>query len=274
MSRIQNLGRHSRYGLAVAACVALSSAAGSAATAGSNALGEEQADLFLEQKVLGPLAIEPATGDFDTNIFVTTAGGCPRGTNTLTRLYGPKLSVDGENVIGNSEVIEFGSPPADRMRVPLTINLAEVARRQLKSVTLQGTYTLDFNCQTPLPVSLDELYGRYVGKLLIKDGRYTALTTVSDLPKEPRPKAGNDAIDLLERVGPPAPEDPRLLDPTAAKEAAGAQETTQLTTSEAAEGGGSASTALIVMAGVLAAGLGGFAVHLRRSRTYARRGSQ
>ncbi|MGQ0626215.1 MAG: hypothetical protein ACT4PP_16410 [Sporichthyaceae bacterium] len=254
--------RHSRrcqvHFRAAAGLLTLAVAAGAPAAAGT----AEQPDLFLKQKVLGPLGIEPVSGDFDTNIFVTTAGGCPRGTNTLTRLYGPKLSVDGENVIGNSEVLEFGSPPADRMRVPLTINLAEVARRQVPSVILDGTYTLNFNCQTPLPVTLKELYGRYVGTLVIKDGRYTARTTISDLPKVPKPKAGSDALEAFARSGPAPAEDPQLV-----LEGSPPQAST-LASSQTGEDRGITRATILVAAGVLAAGLGAFAVYRRRPRPH------
>ena len=72
-------------------------------------------DAFADMPVLGALAISPTTGDVETPLTLTTAGGCPRGTNSITRVYGKGFPEDGENVIGNTEVIQFGSPPGDRM---------------------------------------------------------------------------------------------------------------------------------------------------------------
>jgi len=148
-------------------------------------------------RVLGPLAISPHTGNLDTYLTVTTAGGCPGGTNIILRAYGKGFPEGGENVIGNTEVAEYAFPTVDRMKAPLTITLEEARRKQPPGTKLSGVYTLKMDCQEPFPSTYTMVYGLYQGKLRIApDGTYTALTTEKDLPKEPTPKAGKAAVEL------------------------------------------------------------------------------
>lgn len=152
------------------------------------------------EAILGPLAIEPASGNLLTYMKVTTAGGCPGGTNSITRVFGKGFPPGGENVIGNTEVIDFGNPAANRMVAPLTITIEEARLKMPPGTTLEGVYELKLNCQEPLPFEYDQLYGLYVGKLRIAaDGTYTALTTAADLPATPAPKTGAAALALSSR---------------------------------------------------------------------------
>jgi hypothetical protein len=201
------------------AAAAVSMAAGAALPAAADA------DPFLAMPVLGVLAIEPTTGDLETPITFTTAGGCPHGTNSITRVYGDGFPAEGENVIGNTEVYAFGSPPNDRMTAPMTITLAEAVRRQADKVDLNGTYTFRFSCQDALPPGAGGLYGAYVGEMTIADGTFTATTTSADLPSDPTPKAGKDALEAQIPKSDPSLRDPEQLDEQgrAAREAAAAE---------------------------------------------------
>lgn len=160
----------------------------------------------LQDLVLGAMAIEPVTGDLESNIVFTTAGGCPYGSNSVTRIYGPKLPGDGQNVIGNTGLYGFGSPPADRMVAPMTITLQEVVERQEKPVELAGKYRVRMQCQLEFPDTIFENFGVYEGFLEIRDGKYTALTTRKNLPATPSPRTGQDAYagyEASKRVPPP-----------------------------------------------------------------------
>lgn len=157
------------------------------------------------EKVLGPLAVQPLSGDLFTYMKVTTAGGCPNGTNTITRIFGSGFPKYGENVIGNSAFTDFPSLDLDRMTMPLTITLDEALRRQPKGTKLKGVYELRVNCQEIMPESYDQIYGVYVGRIRIKaDGTYFSLTAAKDLPKAPSPAAGAAARGLLTKPVPDA----------------------------------------------------------------------
>ena len=43
-----------------------------------------------------PSAIEPVTGDIYTYLKITTAGGCPGGTNSVTRVFAEGFPLYGE----------------------------------------------------------------------------------------------------------------------------------------------------------------------------------
>ena len=144
----------------------------------------------LQDVVLGPMAIEPAEGSSQTYMKVTASGACPRGTNTVTRIYGPKLPAEGQNMIGNNYIYDFGVPPGSRMTSPLTITLQEVVERQATPVTLDGVYRIWMQCQNADMDDFSINFGVFEAKLRIKNGAYTALTTGADLPAKPSPKIG------------------------------------------------------------------------------------
>ena len=229
------------------------------------------ADPFADQQVLGPLAIEPATGDLETYMTLTSGGGCPHGTNSITRIYGEGFPADGENVIGNTEVVELSGANPDRMSMPVMINLAEAVRRQAKPVTLSGGYTFKLDCQPPLPTKIEELYGVYVGKMTVTDGRYTAITTPADLPDPPSPKMGAEALAAPPMASPPpgAPDVDALAaaakerEEESAKAAADKVTADKVAAGSAASGGGDLLP-LAVGAGILVAGLGGVVAYVRR----------
>lgn len=190
----------------VAAALVLLPVAGTAASASGgvstpdNPLRSSEAQT-LKLPTIGKLAVEPPTGRLDSYPTVTTAGGCPKGIATLTKIFGPGFQADGENVIGNTETWEFGSPPADRMVAPFTITLQEAADRQklyrnLPVPTLDGVYQIVMTCRDPLPeyTGAEYMFANYIGKVRISGQTYTSLTTVADLPKVPRPKAGQEAL--------------------------------------------------------------------------------
>jgi hypothetical protein len=183
----------------------LLSAAGLTAVHGQAAAEE----VVPPDKVLGKLAIAPLTGNLETPITVTTAGGCPEGTNSITRVFGKGFPYYGENVVGNSDITSLAaSGSADRMVVPWVITLEEARLKQPPGTKLEGEYVVKLNCQEPLPASYDEIYGVFVGRLEIdKSGRFTALTTASDLPAKPRPLAGAAARGLAAKQPLPDPED-------------------------------------------------------------------
>lgn len=249
-----------RLSRTVGLAVLVAGAAGGPATGAAASGGASDPP---KEKVLGPLAIAPPTGDLFTYLTVTTAGGCPGGTNTITRVFGPGFPAGGENVIGNSEVIEFGSPPADRMVAPVTITLEEARLKQPAGTVLDGEYKLKLNCQEPLPSRYDQLYGLYVGSLRITpDGKYSALTTADDLPAKPRPTTGPAARALAERP----PVDMELAAEAraqaAAADAAAAQAAAQASPVRANSGG--AVIPLLVAGSIIVAT--GAAVGLARRR--------
>lgn len=223
------------------------------------------------EKVLGSLAVEPLTGDLFTYMKVTTAGGCPGGTNTITRIFGPGFPTYGENVIGNSAFTDFPNLDLDRMQMPLTITLDEALRRQPKGTKLKGVYELRVNCQEIMPETYDEIYGVYVGRIRIKaDGTYSALTTAKDLPKTPSPAAGPAARGLLTK---PAPE-PAAIEAAAKKlrQEADLRAGLKPVASEAKTGDSATLVALLLTGGTLAlAGAGAVAANRSASSRSARR---
>ena len=202
----------------------------------------------LQDVVLGKMAIEPVKGDLESLIKFTTAGGCPRGSNTVTRIYGPKLPEGGQNVIGNTYTFDFGSPPADRMKAPMTITLSEVVARQETPVVLDGVYRIWMQCQH---VDMDDFsvnFGVFEGKLRINSGKYTALTTSADLPKTPTPKTGPEAYAALDQSNqaPPAPTPmPDAIQQALEKQNASVQSDT----------GSGSTVAIAVTSGIVALGL-------------------
>jgi hypothetical protein len=205
-----------------------------------------------DQKVLGPLAISPTSGDLETPITLTTGGGCPQGTNTITRVFGPGFPAGGENVVGNSKTILYGSPPADRLVVPMTITIHEAARRQPRPVTLAGDYRLVLDCQVPLPKSELLAFGFYVGHLHIDNERYTATTTDKDLPDPPAPRTGPDAAALT--AAPTPPPEPEAAQPTP---------TAQPVAAEPTSGASGNGLPLAVGGGILLVGLGSIFLYSR-----------
>lgn len=219
---------------------------------GPRVVDPKYADLNkLQDVVLGSMAIEPVTGDLETYMKVTTAGGCPRGSNTVTRIFGPKLPKAGQNVIGNNWVYDFGSPPADRMTSPLTITLEEVLERQPIPIVLDGTYQLRMQCQLPDPDDFAQNFGVFQSRLNIRDGKYTALTTVANLPKTPSPLAGPEAYAALEvkRQAPAPP--PPMIDPIARS----IEEQKAAATTPGSDSGPNEATVAGVTGGLLALGL-------------------
>ncbi len=226
----------------------------------------------LPDVVLGPMAVAPAAGDLKTVITFTTAGGCPWGSNTVTRIFGPKLPAGGQNVIGNNWVFDFGSPPADRMTVPMTIDLAEVIARQPSPVILDGTYRILMQCQLPEPAALLDNFGVFEAVLNIENEKYTALTTAEDLPETPTPKVGPDAYAALEAMkNAPAPPAPMIVTPTLPP----AQDIDEEKTAAAAPERESSSDEVLAVAvagGIVAAGLLPLAwTSRRRAATAGRR---
>lgn len=223
-------------------------------------------DPRIKEEFLGPMAIEPATGDIYTYMKVTTGGGCPGGTNSITRIFGKGFPNYGENVIGNTEVYEFMNKVEGRMVAPLTITLDEAMKRQPQRTALDGTYRLTFTCQEPLPTSYDMLYGYYEGYLKFDNNKYTAVTKPGDLPKKPTPKTGPAALALASQ--PQANYDPEL----AAMDAAKAAEA-QLLAAQTDEPGGSAALAVSIIAGILVVATGGAVLARRRSLTTSTSGN-
>lgn len=224
-----------------------------------------------QDKVLGPMAIEPVEGNLESNIVFTTAGGCPKGSNSVTRIYGPSLPTDGQNVIGNTGLWGFGSPPADRMIAPMTITLQEVIERQDKPITLDGEYHVRMQCQLEFPDTILENFGVFEGFLEIHDKKYTARTTAEDLPETPTPKTGADALagyEASKRVPPPPLIDQQgdlLAQEIAKQNAAKAAE------KAARSGAGSTGLALGVAGGVVLIGLLPLVGLRRQSRPVGRR---
>lgn len=219
-------------------------------------------DPRIEEELLGPMAIEPRTGDIYTYMKVTTAGGCPGGTNSVTRVFAEGFPLYGENVIGNTEVAEYMTQVEGRMVAPLTITLDEALRRQPKRTTLNGLARFTFTCQDPLPTSYDMLHGYYEGFVRFEDNKYTAITTLEDLPKVPRPAAGPAAIALASN--PQANYDPE-------SEAAAAAARVAAEGAAPEDDGGSAGLAVAVTAAIVL-GAGG-TVLLARRREASRAGS-
>ncbi len=202
----------------------------------------------LQNKVLGPMAIEPTEGNLDSLITLTTAGGCPRGANTVTRIYGPKLPDGGQNVIGNSATYDFGSPPADRMKAPMTITLREVIARQPQPVVLDGLYRIRMQCQHADMEDFSVNFGVFEGKLRIDNEQYRSLTTPRNLPQKPTPKTGPEAYAAFDLHNhPPAAPTPK---PDALEQALEKQNA-----SLQSDAGPGSTAALAVTGGVVALGL-------------------
>lgn len=218
----------------------------------------------LQDVVLGPMALEPAKGNLQTYIKVTTAGSCPRGTNLVTRIYGPKLPEAGQNVIGNTYLYDYKVPPAEQIVTPLTITLAEVVERQPTPVTLDGVYRIWLQCQNADMDDFSINFGVFEGKLRIKDGEYTALTTMADLPKNPTPKTGPEGFSELEAMRNAPPPPTPIVDPAAL---AAAQ---QAASSAEQESGSDGVLAVAVVAGIIVIGLVPLVLFRRRTGLKAR----
>jgi hypothetical protein len=150
---------------------------------------------YAEHRILGKAAVAPVRGDDTTPITLTTAGRCPQGTNILTKIFGTGFPGNGENVVGNQETTDFGSPPNDWLVVPLTITLQEAVRRQATPFRLTGDYRIVITCRDPLPSAGVYEYGDYVARLRFGgDGRYRALTTAADLPRSVRSGLSHSAV--------------------------------------------------------------------------------
>jgi hypothetical protein len=231
-----------------------------------------------EGTVLGPLAIAPESGDLDTRITMTTGGGCPRGTNSIVKIFGAGFPADGENVVGNTETIEFGSPPADRMVVPMTITIAEAVRRQAAPPVLAGEYRLELDCQEPIPPDDWPHFGVYVGHLSVDGaGRWTAATTPSDLPEPPTPQTGPDAAALVPLPAAPEGAPAAVAQPRAAGGGApsGGEDATDAVRASAsgtdADRPSDGSYPVAVGGGILLAGLAAAVGFSRRARETAGR---
>jgi hypothetical protein len=216
------------------------------------------------KNTLGILALSPTTGDLLTPIQVTSAGSCPQGTHSITRLFGPKLPDDGENVIGNTPIHVWDAPPENRLTSPIAVTLDQAGKNQVPPVTLEGNYTMVMDCQEKLLHSDDEVYNFYVGKLRIHNQRYTATTTKADLPKEPVAVTGQEAIDYAQQAAaliasaasnPPTPILPNGV------HAAG----------DSSGHSNSAGIPVAVAVAVVVLGTGGLFVSSRRSKTTAKR---
>lgn len=204
--------------------------------------------------VLGPAAIAPVTGDLETPPTVTTAGGCPKGTNIVTQLYGKGFPPGGANVVGNVPTTDYGSPPAARMAIPFAITIKEAGRTvqaPYKPFTPVGDYQVVVTCQDPLPDASGRwTHGRFVGTIRIgTNGRYTALTTAASLPNPPRPAPGPLPSQAPVAATPTPTPLPSTNPARAAPEAQ--QPESQ---SQQSDDGGSGSRTLIVSLGVLLAG--------------------
>lgn len=208
--------------------------------------------VITEASTLGPLAIEPAKGDMVAPIEVTSAGSCPRGTHSITRMFGPKLPAHGVNVIGNSPIHLYGTPPADQMHAAFGITLEDVGQSQDPPVELEGTYRVVMNCQIKILTDASEAYNFYVGEIRIADRKYASLTTLKDLPKVPVATAGPEAIAYRDQ----ALQGPIAADPTSAV--------------ASTEDSGGAATAVIVTIAITALGIGAVAIGTARSRSSRR----
>jgi LPXTG-motif cell wall-anchored protein len=249
--------------------VAAALAAGVLSTAGAAGAAEDPSprpwdlniskDPRIKEELLGPMAIEPVTGDIYTYLKITTAGGCPGGTNSVTRVFAEGFPLYGENVIGNTEVAEYMTHVEGRMVAPLTITLDEAMKRQPKPTTLNGLARFTFTCQDPMPTSYDMLYGYYEGFVRFDDDKYTAITTIKDLPKVPRPAPGPAALALASN--PQANYDP-------AAEAQEAADAAQLAANSSETGDGNGSAALVAAGvSVVLLGAGGAVLLVRRRET-------
>ncbi len=247
---------------AFVAAVLAAGAVATAGAAGSANAAETLDDPRIKEEFLGPMAIEPRTGDIYTYMKVTTAGGCPGGTNSVTRIFGKGFPNYGENVIGNTEVFEFMGKVEGRMVAPLTITLDEAMSRQPQRPTLDGSYRLTFTCQEPLPTTYDMLYGYYEGYIKVENNKYTAITNPNDLPRTPTPKAGPAALALAN--SPQAGFDPEAEALQAAQAA-----NTANAPAEADEGNGSAALALGTVAVILLGATGSVVLAKRRATTGA-----
>lgn len=214
--------------------------------------------VITKANTLGPLAIEPVKGDLVAPMEVTSSGSCPRGTHSITRIFGPKLPEHGVNVVGNSAIYLLGTPPGDTMHAAFGITLQDLAQSQQPPVKLAGTYRLVMNCQIKILTDASEAYNFYVGEIRINGNEYTSLTTLKDLPKIPVATPGAEAIayqqDSLQ--GPtesPAPENVSAVSDS---------------------GSNSTATAVIATVAVLVVGLGGFGIVTMRSRGRTNAGSR
>src|SRR5262245_1987459 len=174
-----------------------------------------------DDRILGVAAVAPVRGDSTTPITLTTAGRCPKGTNILTKIFGTGFPVDGENVVGNRETTEFGSPPNDWLVVPLTITLQEAVRRQATPFRLAGDYRIVITCRDPLPSTGIYEYGDYVARLRFgSGGRYQALTTAADLPRPVRKALSQGAASANGEPDPTGPPSAATTEPPATPSAA------------------------------------------------------
>jgi len=207
---------------------------------------------WADDRTLGVAAVAPERGHYTTPITLTTAGGCPKGTNILTKIFGAGFPADGENVVGNEETTEYGSPPNGWLRVPLTITLQEAVRRQATQFQMTGDYRIVITCRDPLPSTGIYEYGNYVARLRFgSDGRYRALTTAADLPRSVREAQ-------TQPTGPGAGEP----DPTAATPPVSTEP--PATTTAADSDSGAATVAAVALVGGAAALGGGYLLAAKR----------
>ncbi len=204
-------------------------------------------------KILGKLAIEPEKGDLISPVTLTSAGSCPLGTHSITRLYGPMLPDGGENVVGNQPIHLMGSPPENRLTTELSITLEQAGKVQEPPVELEGAYKMVMDCQVKTAFNeVTEVFNFYVGELNIHNGRYTSKTRLTELPKTPGPAIGPEAIAYAEE----ARKAPDLAD----------LQTQQTAASEDTEDSG-VMVPLAVTGAIVVLGVGAVVLSSRRSKS-------
>ena len=117
---------------------------------------------------VGTLAIEPASGTWQTGIVVTMSGPCPGGTNLFAKVYGAGFPAAGFNVVANSTQASY---PTDATtggkRVALSNTMKAFAESQSPPASLSGEYRIELICRNSLSFGgpTNTGFGEFNGKI-------------------------------------------------------------------------------------------------------------
>jgi hypothetical protein len=105
--------------------------------------------------VNGVVSFDPATGDQNTNITLTTSGACPQAaTNAIVTVTGGDPAVASSQVshgviVGNTPLSAFSTMPSGGYVIPLTQTFKEFAQNtDVPFSTFQGDYAFTVTCRT------------------------------------------------------------------------------------------------------------------------------
>jgi hypothetical protein len=163
----------------------------------------------------GVVSFDPATGDHNTNITLTTSAACPQAaTNAIVTVTGGDPAVASSQVsngviVGNTPLSAFAAMPSGGYVIPLTQTFKEFAQNtDVPFSTFQGDYAFTVTCRTSSnPASLyDFVSGLHWTPGGAFAGTYTlvpnATTTVLDAsPVSPVLKG--TAVTFTATVSPP-----------------------------------------------------------------------